>query len=237
MRVAVISDVHGNIFALESVLEDIKGRNIEEIVCTGDLVGYGPYPNEVIAKIQEEGIKTIQGNYDDAIGNRRIACGCDYKTERSQKIGMSSMNYTAMETTEENKEFLANLPFSLTLEIEDKTALFVHGSPRKINEYLYEDSEAVKEVAEEIEEDILVCGHTHLPYHRIIKGKHMMNVGSIGKPKHGNPNAIYTIIEVIDGKVKTEFIEVIYPVAKLTAALKETDLAEELVEVFEKGNS
>jgi len=237
MRVAVISDVHGNIFALESVLEDIRGRNVDEIVCTGDLVGYGPYPNEVIDRIKEEGINTIQGNYDDAIGNRRIACGCDYKTERSQKIGMSSMNYTAMETSEENKEFLANLPFSLTLEIEEKTALFVHGSPRKINEYLYEASEAVKEVAGELEEDILVCGHTHLPYHKIISGKHMMNVGSIGKPKHGNPNAIYTIIEVIDGKVKTEFIEVIYPVDKLVEAIEKSDLAEELVEVFTTGIS
>ncbi|WP_018249880.1 metallophosphoesterase family protein [Orenia marismortui] len=237
MRVAVISDVHGNIFALESVLEDIEGRNVDEIVCTGDLVGYGPFPNEVIAKIEELGIKTIQGNYDDAIANRRIACGCDYKTERSQKIGMSSMNYTAMETSEENKEFLANLPFSLILEIENKKALFVHGSPRRINEYLYEDSKELEEVAGELKEDILVCGHTHLPYHKIISGKHMMNVGSIGKPKHGNPNAIYTIIEVIEAKVKTEFIEVIYPVDKLTTALKETDLAEELVEVFTTGIS
>jgi len=237
MRIAVISDVHGNIFALESVLEDIKGRNVDEIVCTGDLVGYGPFPNEVIARIKEEGIKTIQGNYDDAIGNKRIACGCDYKTERAQKIGMSSINYTAMETSEENKDFLANLPFSLTLELEDQTALFVHGSPRKINEYLYEDSQEVKEVAQELTEDILVCGHTHLPYHKIINDKHMMNVGSIGKPKHGNPNAIYTIIEVVDSKVKTEFIEVIYPVDKLTAALKKTDLAEELVEVFTTGIS
>ncbi len=237
MRIAVISDVHGNIFALESVLEDIKGRNVDEIVCTGDLVGYGPFPNKIIAKIKELDIKTIQGNYDDAIGNQRIACGCDYKTERAQKIGMSSINYTAQETSEENKKFLANLPFSLTLDIEDRKALFVHGSPRKINEYLYEASEEVHEVAEELTEDILVCGHTHLPYHRIINNKHIINVGSIGKPKHGNPNAIYTIIEIVDGKIKTEFIEVVYSVDKLVTALKETDLAEELVEVFTTGVS
>ena len=79
MRIAVISDIHSNIYALDKVIEDIKSKNVDMIICTGDLVGYGTRPNEVIHKMKEEKILTIMGNYDDAIGNLKIVCGCDYK--------------------------------------------------------------------------------------------------------------------------------------------------------------
>ena len=235
MRLAVISDVHSNIYALEEVLKDIDSRNIDRVVCAGDLVGYNPFPNQVIDKIKDEEIETVQGNYDDAIGFSRIVCGCDYTTEKSKKIGLNSIQFSGEKTTEDNKEFLQKLPQELKLELKEYTALMVHGSPRRLNEYLYADSEEVKEVVEELEEDILICGHTHKPYHQVINSKHVINVGSIGKPKHGNPNAIYTIIEVKEGKVKTEFIEVPYPVEKVTSKIKETNLANESIEMLEQG--
>ncbi|GAB6100092.1 metallophosphoesterase family protein [Halanaerocella petrolearia] len=235
MKLALISDIHSNIYALEEVLKDIESRNINQVVCAGDLVGYNPFPNQVIDKIKKEEIKTVQGNYDEAIGNSRIACGCDYRTEEAKKIGLSSLQFTGEETTDNNKEFLSNLPQELNLQLDGYIALVVHGSPRRLNEYLYADSEQVKEVTAELQEDILICGHTHLPYHKIINDKHVINVGSIGKPKHGNPNAIYTIIEVKDNQIKVEFIEVSYPVEKVTAKIKETDLADESIELLEQG--
>ncbi|MBM7624562.1 metallophosphoesterase family protein [Sporohalobacter salinus] len=235
MRSVVITDIHSNIYALEQVLDDIETRDVDQIVCAGDLVGYAPFPNQVIDKIKQEEIQTVQGNYDDAVGNDRIACGCDYMTEREKKIGLSSLQFTGEETTAENKKFLQNLPQEIKLELEDYTALVVHGSPRRSNEYLYADSEEVEEVAAELKEDILICGHTHLPYHQVINGKHIINAGSIGKPKHGNANGVYTIVEVDDNGVKTEFIEVAYPVEKVTAKIKETELADELIEVLKTG--
>ena len=237
MRVAVISDVHSNIYALENVIKDIETRNVDKVVCAGDLVGYAPFPNEVIEKIKEEEIATVQGNYDDAIGNNKIACGCDYSTEKAKEIGVSSINFTGQETTAENKDFLVNLPEKLKLEVEDKSLLLVHGSPRKNNEYLYADSEQVKEVIAELEEDILVCGHTHLPYHHKIDDKDVVNAGSIGRPKHGNPNSVYTIIEVVDSNVTTEFIEVSYPIEKITNAIKESELADISRGIFQTGRS
>ncbi len=165
----------------------------------------------------------MQGNYDDAIGNSRIACGCDYKTEVAQRIGLSSIQFTNNEISDENKEFLRGLPKELKLELGEYSVLLVHGSPRRLNEYLYQDSETVEEVSKGLSEDVLLCGHTHLPYHKVVNGKHIINVGSIGKPKHGNPNAIYTIIESKDGKLKAEFIEVPYDVEKVTSKIRETD--------------
>lgn len=237
MRLAIISDVHSNIYALEQVLEDIRTRNVDQIVCAGDLVGYTAFPNEVINKIKQEKIETVQGNYDDAIGNLRITCGCDYETEREEKIGLSSLQFTNEEITEDNREFIKKLPQELRLELEDYTSLVVHGSPRRLNEYLYADSKQIEEVAAELEEDILICGHTHLPYHRVIDGKHIINAGSVGKPKHGNANGVYTIIEVENSRIKTEFIEVVYSVEKVTSKIKETDLADEIITVLKTGDS
>ncbi|MGM0471579.1 MAG: metallophosphoesterase family protein [Bacillota bacterium] len=237
MRLAIISDIHSNIYALDKILEDIQKRNVDQIVCAGDLVGYNPFPNQVIERIQSEGIETVQGNYDDAIGNSRMACGCDYSTDRERKIGLSSLQFTADEITEKNKEFLCSLPHKLELDLGEYSLLLVHGSPRQLNEYLYADSPELQEVTVELEQDILICGHTHLPYHRVINGKHVINSGSVGKPKHGNSNAVYTIVEVKNGQVTTEFIEVAYPVAKVTAEIKETELADELITVLETGVS
>jgi putative phosphoesterase len=235
MRLAIISDVHSNIYALERVLEDIENRDVDQVFCAGDLVGYAPFPNEVVKNIREAEIMTVQGNYDDAISNSKIACGCDYKTEREKKIGLSSLNFTGEETNEENKAFLRDLPQKLKLHIDDYKILLVHGSPRKLNEYLYAESEELSEVVAELEEDILICGHTHLPYHRLVGEKHVINVGSVGKPKHGNPNAVYAIVEVKNENVRVEFIEVPYLVEKVTSKIRDTDLANELIEIFEGG--
>ena len=88
MRIAVISDIHSNIYALDEVLADIEKRNVDMTVCTGDLVGYATRPNEVIETIKKEKILTIMGNYDDAIGNYRLICGCDYPDPKdAEKAG------------------------------------------------------------------------------------------------------------------------------------------------------
>ncbi|MCK8816428.1 metallophosphatase family protein [Natroniella sulfidigena] len=237
MRIAVISDIHSNIDALNQVLEDIKRRDIEEVFCLGDLVGYNPFPNQVIERIKEEGIKTVQGNYDEAIANSRIFCGCDYKNEKAKRIGTSSIQFTNQEISEQNREFLKELPQQLEVKIGGLKALLVHGSPRQLTEYLYADSQELEEVVEELEGDLLLCGHTHRPYHQLISKKHIINVGSVGKPKDGNPNAVYTIVEVAQGKVKRELIELSYPVEKVAAKIKETDLADESIELLELGRA
>ena len=107
MKIAVISDIHSNIYELNEVLTDIENRNVDIIVCTGDLVGYGTRPNEVIEKIKKEKILTIMGNYDDAIGNLKIVCGCDYPDPKDAQKAALSMQFTSQETSDENKEFLS----------------------------------------------------------------------------------------------------------------------------------
>jgi len=110
LKIAVISDIHGNIVALQAVLKDISKRKVDMTYCAGDLVGYAPFPNEVIDLLKENKIPVIMGNYDDAIGNQLFVCGCDYKDEQARALGEKSMTWTKEHVTEENKEYLRNLP-------------------------------------------------------------------------------------------------------------------------------
>lgn len=231
MRIAVISDIHSNVYALDKVLIDIESRTVDLVACAGDLVGYGTRPNEVIESIKKNKILTIMGNYDDAIGNHRLVCGCDYPDPKDAEKASSSMSFTLKETSEENKAYLRNLPKEAVLKFNNKTIRFVHGSTRLINEYLKEDSNEAKEVMSEIEEDILVCGHTHIPYFKSYKDKLLVNAGSIGKPKTNNPEANYVIIDIQnseadnkENKVSVEIIEVAYDYEKTAKEIEENNI-------------
>ena len=138
MKLAIFSDIHGNLPALEAVLADITSQSIA-MYCLGDLVGYAAFPNEVIDRIRRERIPTIMGNYDDGVGFDRDECGCAYREAVENARGDQSLAWTKAHTTPENKAFLQRLQHELRFEADGKRVLLVHGSPRKMNEYLFED--------------------------------------------------------------------------------------------------
>jgi len=236
VKIAIFADVHSNIYALEAVLKDVETRKVDSVIAAGDLVGYAPFPNEAIGLIKSRDIPCVQGNYDDSIGFSRLACGCDYKSEVAQRLGEQSIAWTKANTSELSKEFLRRLPKEIRLTAGGYQVLVVHGSPRELNEYLYADLDEsyVLELLQESSTDILVCGHTHLPYHRQFKAKHIINVGSIGKPKHGNPNAVYAIIN-IGKQAAVEFIEVSYDYEKIAQAIEQSELPNEFAELLREG--
>lgn len=232
MRIAVISDIHSNVYALNEVLIDIEKRNVDMVVCTGDLVGYATRPNEVIETLRKNKVFTIMGNYDEAIGNFKIICGCDYPDPKDAEKASLSMHFTSQETTDENKAYLRNLPKEAIISFNNKTIRFVHGSTRLINEYLKENSKEADEVMSELGEDILVCGHTHIPYVKNYGKKLLVNAGSVGKPKTGSTNANYIIIDIknadeinkVDSIVDVEIIEVSYDFEKAAKEIEENKI-------------
>ncbi len=236
MRIAVISDIHSNILALEGVLENIKSKKVDLTVCLGDLVGYCTFPNEVINLIRESNILTIMGNYDEAVGNEKLVCGCDYPDPKDAENAGLSLYWTIDNVTEENKKFLRELPREAKLTFKGKNITFVHGSPRKINEYLKENSQEAKEVMENFTEDVLVCAHTHKPYFKMYGTKLLINSGSAGKPKTGNPKANYVIMEVSDD-VKVEIIEVAYDFEKIASDIEKNELPKEFADIIRTGNA
>ena len=195
-RVAVITDIHGNLPALEATLAAIDGLGIEDVYCGGDLVGYGPHPNEVCALIQERAIPTIYGNYDYAIARDLEDCGCAYITPHDKEIGQQSVDWTLAHTDQASKDFMRELPFDLRFEVGERRIHLVHGSPRKVNEYLFEDKPArtFERIAAAAECDVLVFGHTHKPWIHSYGGVLFVNCGSIGKPKDGDPRGAFAVL-------------------------------------------
>jgi putative phosphoesterase len=196
-RVAVITDIHGNLPALRAALGRIDELGIEEIYCGGDLVGYGPHPNEVCALIQERAIPTIYGNYDYAIARDLEDCGCAYVTPHDRELGQQSVAWTLANTDQASKDFMRGLPFDVHFPVGDQDVHLVHGSPRKVNEYLFEDKPArlYERLAAAEADQVLVFGHTHKPWIHTYGGVLFVNCGSVGKPKDGDSRAAFATLE------------------------------------------
>src|SRR6187551_1055112 len=257
MRIALFSDIHANLPALEACLTSIDSHAPDVVYCLGDLVGYNVWPNEVIQVIRHRGILTIMGNYDQGIGLNSNDCGCAYKTDLEKEMGAISISYTNSIIGEEERNYLHSLPKEIRIEIasatENITLLLVHGSPRKINEYLFEDREAQSliNIMEKAETDIMCFGHTHKPYHRILqtddgaqtKYLHAINIGSVGKPKDGNPEGCYVMLTIPDhassrhsNTIEVEFFRFAYDIEKAAKAIEESILPNEYADMLRIGH-
>lgn len=245
MKIALFSDVHANLPALESCFKSIEEQQPDAVYCLGDLVGYNVWPNEVINEIRRRGIPTIAGNYDQGIGLTSDECGCAYKTDLEKDMGSISISYTNSIVKPEERAYLRTLPAHIRVEFQltnnKFNLLLVHGSPRKINEYLFEDREekSLLRIMEQADADVMCFGHTHKPYHRILptepKGKihfrHAINIGAAGKPKDGNPKGCYVILTVNadsstenNDAVKVEFIRFEYDVERAAKGIEDSPL-------------
>lgn len=246
MTIALFSDIHANLPALEAFFKDLDKRNPDQVFCLGDLVGYNVWPNEVIQAIRKRGIPTIAGNYDFGIGRAGNDCGCAYKTDSEKDNGAVSIAYTNQIIQPAERQYLRELPRHIRLEFEMNDGdmlqiMLVHGSPRKINEYLFEDREekSLMRILEGANADILCFGHTHKPYHRILTSgtttephfRHAINIGSVGKPKDGDPRGGYVLLHLDEAsnlsaaeRIRVEFIRFEYDVEKAARAVEESPL-------------
>lgn len=237
MKLAVISCIHGNYPALDAVLLDIDHQNADKIVCVGDLVGYGPHPNAVVEQIRSLDIPTCQGCWDEDVVEGLNACECSYPSLLAEKRGRIAHEWTNQEIHPETREFLAQLPYSL----KEGNLCFVHGSPHSNHEYLLPELDAFLAVERVLSTgaDVLFCGHTHLPYVRTLEAgqlqvkisseeqqqqqtfqarlKRIINVGSVGEPRHGRPNATYVIYDTDTEQVTLREVE--YDYQKTCAAI------------------
>lgn len=238
MKVAIISDIHANITALEAALDDLKEQNVEAVYCLGDLVGYAPFPNEVIDRIQRGAIPTIMGNYDDGVGYDRDECGCAYRNPEEQRLGDISLQWTKKTVTPERKAFLRSLQAEIRFEADGKRFRLVHGSPRRMNEYLFEDRplSSFQRLAATSEADVLIFGHTHKLYTKRVDNVLFLNAGSIGKPKDGDPRACYVVLDT-SGDVSLEFRRIPYDVQTVATAIRQSELPDHFATDIETGGA
>lgn len=256
MNIVLFSDIHANLPALEAFFTDMESRKPDAVYCLGDLVGYNIWPNEVINEVRKRGIPTIAGNYDQGIGLMSDECGCAYKTETEREMGKISISFTNSVVKTEERKYLSTLPAHIEIEFQlnehKLTLLLVHGSPRKINEYLFEDREekSLLRIMEQAGADILCFGHTHKPYHRIVNAgtngqnhyRHAINIGSVGKPKDGNPQGGYVMLSIDEkssivdkDSIAVQFIRFDYDVEKAAKAIENSPLPNEYADMLRRG--
>jgi predicted phosphodiesterase len=236
---ALFSDVHGNRLAVEAVLDDLRAREITRIHCLGDLVGYGPDPNGVIDLIRGQGIDSILGNYDEGIAWETGDCGCFYANAEAKQVGEASYAYTVATVTAESKAYLRTLPRELHLALAGKSVHLVHGSPRRINEYLLRDRDerTYLRLAEAEADDVLAFGHTHDPWFRWYGKTLFVNVGSAGRPKDGDPRAAYAVLRAsTESPVDVEIVRVAYDVEATADAVLAAGLPATLADTLRRGN-
>lgn len=243
MKIAVFSDIHANLPALTAFFQDIEKRQPDAIYCLGDLVGYNIWPNEVIQEIRKRGIPTIAGNHDEKVKNIKADTAAIGKNYAYSLIGSAE------------KEYLRTLPAHLriTFQLNNDviTLLLVHGSPRSVDEYLFEETkeEDIKAIMDTAGADILCFGHTHKPYIRTLsigsedkaKYAYAVNTGAVGKPKDGDSRGAYVLLHINENSsthdkesVKAEIVRFAYDVAKAAKAVEDSPLPNEFADMLRK---
>jgi predicted phosphodiesterase len=246
MKYALISDVHGNLPALEAVLSDLDARgDLSGVYHLGDLVGYAPWPNEVVAALRDRAIPGVAGNYDSTTATDYEHCGCRYEDPRQEELSHLSYAWTRAHTSADTKRWLGGLPFRIDVRpFGGHTAgprlILVHGNPVLNTVYWTEDrSDAfcLKMAAQLGAKagDALAFGHTHKPWHRAVEGIHFVNTGSVGRPKDGDWRAGYAVVSMDGHGVDVAFVRVEYDLARVTAAIRKSDLPDEFAEYLETG--
>ncbi|HKR10354.1 MAG TPA: metallophosphoesterase family protein [Gemmatimonadaceae bacterium] len=247
MEYALISDIHANLPALQAVLRDIDRRKITAIYHLGDLTGYAPWPNEVVALLRERQIPGIAGNYDSTVATDYKHCGCRADTQYEEELSHISYEWTRQHVTAATKSYLAALPFRIDIRplgghLSGPTIVLLHGNQTLNTVYVTEDrsDEFLEKMAAGVSAssgDSVCFGHTHKPWQRVVNGVRFVNTGSVGRPKDGDPRACYVLLSIRDSAVVAEFVRVEYDVELVAREIVTKGLPAEFGSVIRTGGN
>jgi predicted phosphodiesterase len=245
MRYALISDVHANLPALDAVLRHIQGNAFDAVYHLGDLVGYAPWPNEVVERIRASGIPGVAGNYDSTVATDYKHCGCRYEDPQQEALSHLSYAWTREHVSPSTKAWLGALPFRIDVRplgghLSGPTLTLVHGNQTLNTVYVTEDrsDEFLAKMGGTLSSsagDVVAFGHTHKPWHRIVDGVHFVNTGSVGRPKDGDPRAAYVALEISQGRVGIQIVRVEYDLDAAVSAIIDSTLPNEFAEYLRTG--
>jgi len=246
VRVALFGGLYSNYLALEAAIADARCRGVDSIYCLGDLGAFGPHPDRVFPLLQENNIACVRGNYDDSIGRGLADCQCGYTDPRDNHFAQISYEYTLAGTSGVNRAWLRTLPGEIRFDLGPYRLLLCHGSPRRMNEFLWESTSPthfLDQLAEQHQADVICCTHTGMKWQReLAGGKRFINVGVLGRPENdGGTNVWYPLLELRPAErhgersLQVEFIPVKYDHHRLAAEMRAENLPEEFIETILTG--
>lgn len=238
-RIAVFGGIYSNYLALKTALNDMKKRGVDACFCLGDLGAFGPHPDRVFPLLRDAHVQCIQGNYDNSIGNDLSDCQCGYTDPRDNHFARISYEYTLSHTSPENRRWLLDLPQQLRVQLGKYRLLLCHGSPRRMNEFLWESATSahfLEHLAHEFAADVILITHTGIKWRRqLSQDRHFVNVGVLGRPENdGRTSVWYTILEA-SPSLSVEFVPVEYDHRRLADEMRAEKLPDEFVTTILSG--
>ena len=240
MRIACFGGVYSNYLALETAINLARHRGVDAMFCLGDLGAFGPHPDRVFPLLREHDVFCLQGNYDDSVGHDLADCQCGYTDPRDNHFAQISYDYTLANTSAENRRWLCTLQPQHRLDLGGLNVLLCHGSPRKVNEFLWESTTPthfLEKLADENRVDVILATHTGIRWQRSLsRGRRFVNVGVLGRPENdGRTNVWFTLLTHHARGLAVEYIPVEYDHLRLVAEMRAEGLPEEFQQTIATG--
>lgn len=239
-RLVLLGGIYSNERALRAALRVIENRAADAVYCLGDLGAFGPHPDRVFPLLAQHRVNVIQGNYDNSLAGGLDDCQCGYTDPRDNHFARISYAYTYKNTSEANKRWLATLSPELHFECEGWRVHLCHGSPRKMNEFLWDSTSPdsfLEYLLDQAQSDLLCCTHTGIKWHRALpSGRHVVNVGVLGRPENDGATHVWmTMLALAPGHIEVEFVPIAYDHQALADDMRSERLPEEFIETILTG--
>jgi putative phosphoesterase len=235
-RIAVISDIHANLHALRSVIQHARQQNVDEIWNAGDSIGYGAFPDEVMDFIIAEQVLSIQGNYDTKV--LKVPKKKNSWGSSKNPIKWQAMYWAYQNLKKKNRKILAGFPVDIKLNRLGWKIILLHGSPATNEEPLLAETpeDRLRELAGMVEENVIICGHSHQAFFRKVGDKYFLNPGSVGRQDDGDPRASYTILDLHVDSLQVSVHRIAYDYEEAAQAIRINGLPEQFAQMLLSGS-
>jgi diadenosine tetraphosphatase ApaH/serine/threonine PP2A family protein phosphatase len=239
LSLAFFGGIYSNWRALAAATDDVSRRGCDGLYALGDFGAFGPNPDRVFPLLLSAGAQPIQGNYEESLSTDASDCHCGYTDPRDNFFAQISYDYTAAKTGSEWKRWMATLPKTRRLDVAGRRVLLVHGSPRRINEFLWQSTSPVpflEKLLADHDADVLVCTHTGLHWsRRLPSGRLVVNAGVLGRPANDGKTNVWYARLTFGSDVEVEFVPVDYDHEALAREMIEEKLPPEFIETIRTG--
>jgi diadenosine tetraphosphatase ApaH/serine/threonine PP2A family protein phosphatase len=239
-RVAFLGGVYSNYLALEEALRLARRRGVDATFALGDFGAFGPHPDRTVDILRDQRVPALQGNYEESLSTGALDCHCGYTDPRDNAFARISYDYTRDHTSAEHRRWMGTLPGRIRLRLGRRQVLLCHGSPRRINEFLWRSTTPapfIRRLLADHHADVVVCTHTGLHWSRwIAPGRGVVNCGALGRPANdGRLNVWFTVLEAQGDELAVEFVPVDYDHDRLAREMEAEGLPPEFVETIRTG--